>query len=61
MLDEGAEGERQAEIARTLGLGNASREEVNELMAALLGYTGTADDHSLPADLIKQRSSPLDS
>ena len=44
MLDEGAEGETQAEIARTLGLGNASREEVNELMAALLGYTGTADD-----------------
>lgn len=43
MLDEGAEGETQAEIARTLGLGNASREEVNELMAALLGYTGTAD------------------
>ena len=24
-------------------------------------YTGTADDYSLPADLIKQRSSPLDS
>jgi serpin B len=44
MLDEGAEGETQAEIARTLGLGNASREEVNELMAALLGYTGTADN-----------------
>ena len=44
MLDEGAEGETQAEIARTLGLGNASREEVNELMAALLGYTGTADE-----------------
>ncbi len=45
MLDEGAEGDTQAEIARTLGLGNASREEVNALMAALLGYTGTADDH----------------
>ena len=44
MLDEGAEGETQAEIARTLGLGNANREEVNALMAALLGYTGTADD-----------------
>ena len=44
MLDEGAEGETQAEIARTLGLGDASREEVNELMAALLGYTGTADE-----------------
>ena len=44
MLDEGAEGETQAEIARTLGLGDASREEVNALMAALLGYTGTADD-----------------
>ena len=44
MLDEGAEGETQAEIARSLGLGDASREEVNELMAALLGYTGTADE-----------------
>ena len=43
MLDEGAEGETQAEIARTLGLGNANREEVNALMAALLGYTQKAD------------------
>ena len=43
MLNEGAEGETQAEIARTLGLGNASREEVNALMAALKDYTQQAD------------------
>ena len=43
MLDEGAEGETQIEIARTLGLGNASRENVNKLMAALIGYTSSAD------------------
>lgn len=44
MLDEGAEGETQVEIVRTLGLGNASREDVNKLMAALLGYTSSADE-----------------
>lgn len=43
MLNEGAEGDTQAEIARTLGLGNASREEVNALMAALKDYTQQAD------------------
>ena len=44
MLNEGAEGETRAEIASTLGLNTVSREDVNKLMAALLGYTESADE-----------------
>ena len=44
MLNEGAEGETRAEIASTLGVNTVSREDVNKLMAALLGYTEAADE-----------------